>query len=99
MTRPLFVSLRTQWFHAFRDGSKRIEWRAYGGRWNRQTAHRGRRITLSLGYSGSRLLGSIVTARRVSASNAPAAAREIYPTAQYFLAIQVCLDRDGIARS
>ncbi len=99
MTRPLFVPLRTKWFAAFRDGSKRIEWRAYGARWNRQVAHRGRRVTLSLGYSGARLTGSVVSARRVSATNAPAAAREIYPAAQYFLAIHVVLDSDGIARS
>lgn len=99
MTRPLFVPLKKQWFHAFRDGSKRIEWRAYGARWNRQTAYRGRPITLSYGYSGARLAGSIIRARRVSATNAPAGARQIYPDAKFFLAIHVCLDSDGMARS
>lgn len=98
MTRPLFVPLKGEWFRAFRDGGKRIEWRVYGARWNRQTAYRGRPVTMSNGYSGARLAGSIVRARRVCAANAPACAREIYPDAKFFLAIHVCLDRDGIAR-
>lgn len=99
MIRPLFVPLRRQWWEAFRDGSKRIEWRVYGGRWNRQRCHRGRRVILSLGYSGARLLGTVVRTRCVSADLAPAAARAIYPTARYLCAIHVALDSDGIARN
>jgi len=99
MIRPLFIPLRRQWFDAFRDGSKRIEWRAYGPRWNRQTAFRGRHITLSLGYSGARLLGTILRTRRVARALAPLAAQAIYPNARYLCAIHVALDSDGIPRN
>ena len=96
---PLFVPLRRQHFDAFRDGSKRVEWRAYGPRWNRQTAHRGRSVTLSLGYSGERLFGIVQRARRVRADLAPAAAMAIYPSVRYLCAIHVVLDSDGIPRN
>lgn len=96
--RPMFLPLRTQWFAAFRDGSKRVEWRAYGPRWNRQTAFRGRAVTLSLGYSGARLVGTVLRTRRVRAEDAPAAARAIYPTARYLCAIHFALESDGIPR-
>jgi hypothetical protein len=98
-TRPLFVPLRTEWFAAFRSGSKRVEWRAYGPRWNRQVAHRGRDITLSHGYSGARLHGTVVRTRRVSANHAPAGARALYPDATHFCAIHVVLDSDGMSKS
>lgn len=94
MTRPLFVPLKTCWFEAFRLGSKRVEWRAYGPRWNRQTAHRGRCVTLSKGYSGARLSGVVISARKVRADLAPQGAREIYPNAQYLCAIHVALRGD-----
>ena len=92
MIPPMFIPLRRQWFEAFRDGEKRIEWRVYGARWNRQSAHRGRRVVLSLGYSGARLLGSIVRTRCVRADLAPPSARAIYPNAKYLCAIHVALD-------
>jgi hypothetical protein len=97
--RPLFVVLRRQWYEAFRDGGKRIEWRVYGPRWNRQTAYRGRPVTLSLGYSGARLRGVVVRARRVRADLAPAAARAIYPNARYLCAIHVVLESEGMPRN
>jgi len=94
--RPLFVPLRACHFDAFRSGVKRIEWRAYGAHWNRQTAHRGRPVTLSLGYSGPRLSGVVVRARKVRAALAPLIAREIYPDAVYLCSIHVALS-EGIA--
>jgi hypothetical protein len=96
---PMFIPLRRQWFEAFRDGSKRNEWRAYGPRWNRQKCHRGRRVILSLGYSGARLRGSVVKTRCVRADLAPAGARAIYPSARYLCAIHVALDSEGIPRN
>src|SRR4051812_15141940 len=98
-TRPLFVPLKRQWFDAFQNGSKRVEWRAYGPRWNRRSAHRGRRVVLSLGYSGARLTGTVVRTRCVRADDAPAAARAIYPHAKYLCAIHVALDSEGMARN
>lgn len=96
MIRPLFIPLRRQWFEAFASGHKRVEWRAYGTRWNLQTAFRGRLVTLSLGYSGARLAGTVLRTRRVRAVDAPASARAIYPFATYLCAIHVVLESDAI---
>lgn len=96
--RPLFLPLKACYFRAFELGEKRIEWRHYGPRWNRQNAYRGRPLTLSLGYSGARLTGAVVRSRRVPALRAPQLARDLYPTARYFCAIHVALDRAGMAR-
>lgn len=91
MTPPMFIPLRREWFRAFERGEKRIEWRAYGPRWNRQSAHRGRPVVLSLGYSGARLRGVVVRSRRVRADRAPGAARAIFPNARYLCAIHIAL--------
>lgn len=97
--RPLFIPLRSEWFQAFRDGRKRVEWRAWGPRWNRDVAHRGRPVVLSHGYSGARIRGTVVRTRRVPAHRAPAGARSIYPGARFLCAIHVALDSDARPRS
>ena len=50
MTKPLFIPLKTEYFQAFKDGSKTDELRAYGARWNEKTCAAGRPVTLSKGY-------------------------------------------------
>lgn len=87
--RPLFIALRSEWFDAFRDGSKRIEWRVYGARWNSESCPPGRVVTLSRGYSGARIMASIAKCERVDASGAPAEARAIFPDATHFCAIHL----------
>jgi len=57
---PLFVPLRAEYFRAFVDGEKTVEWRKFGNRFNERTLWKGRAITLSNGYSGARLYGRIV---------------------------------------
>jgi hypothetical protein len=57
---PLFVPLRAEFFRAFADGTKTVEWRKFGPRFNERTLFVGRRVTLSNGYSGERLFGRIV---------------------------------------
>jgi hypothetical protein len=86
--RPLFVPLRTEYFRAIEAGTKRIEWRAYGPRWNHEVVRRGRAITFSRGYSGERLHGIVTSVRRVVAERAPAIATQIYPDAREFCAIR-----------
>ncbi len=58
-TRPLFIPLKRQWFEAFSDGSKTVEYRRYGPRWNERTCTPGRPVVLSLGYSGARITARI----------------------------------------
>lgn len=96
-TPPMFVPLQTRWFQAFATGRKRIEWRPYGPRWNRTVAVPGRRVVLSHGYSGDRLLATVVQTRRVSRNRAPSGAQTLFPDTQEFCAIHLELS-DGILR-
>jgi len=59
--KPLFVPLYTRWFEAFANGSKTIEYRNYGPRWNERTCVPGRAVVLSKGYGKyARLNATIV---------------------------------------
>lgn len=42
--KPLFVPLKTEYYEAFADGSKREELRRYGPRWNEKTCAVGRPV-------------------------------------------------------
>jgi hypothetical protein len=71
--KPLFVALMREHFLAFEQRTKRHEWRRYGSRWNEKSCFIGRAVTLSLGYSGRRLTGQVVSFRRCPAGVAQAA--------------------------
>jgi hypothetical protein len=58
--KPLFVPLHTEHFEDFKSGSKTIEWRIYGARWNERTCTPGRPVTLSKGYGKKDRLNGIV---------------------------------------
>lgn len=89
--KPSFIALRRPHWEAFRDGVKTIEWRRWGPRWNERTVYPGRAVTLSLGYSGPRLGGTILEVNREPRSRAPETARDIYPDAETFCAIRILL--------
>lgn len=57
--KPLFVPLKTRYFRAFESGTKTVEYRRAGPRWNERSCWIGRPVTLSHGYSGSRLTARI----------------------------------------
>lgn len=92
-TGPMFIPLMSQWFDAFNSGSKSIEWRVYNARWNRQSAHRGRDVVLSKGFTRTRLSGFVVKSRKVARAAAPLAVRTIFPEARYFCAIHISVRR------
>lgn len=48
--KPLFIPLKTEYYEAFANGSKRDELRRYGPRWNERTCEIGRDVVLSKGY-------------------------------------------------
>ena len=54
--RPLFIPLKTEFFLAFEAGTKTIEYRPYGPRWNERTCTVGRDVLLSHGYGTKRRL-------------------------------------------
>lgn len=60
MSKPLFIPLKTEYFEAFRLGTKTVELRRYGPMWNERTCTPGRAVTLSHGYSGARLPAVVV---------------------------------------
>lgn len=62
---PLFIPLKSEYFEAFADGSKRAELRRYGKRWNEGTCQIGRPVVLSKGYGKAhRLTGNILRFKR-----------------------------------
>ncbi len=87
--KPLFIPLRTEWFKQFEDGVKDTEYRAYGPRWNERTCRIGREATISHGYSGRRLKRRVAGFAKISRLEAPTAARQIYPDAEFIAAIHL----------
>lgn len=63
--KPLFIPLKTEYYEAFADGSKREELRRYGPRWNEKTCAVGREVVLSKGYGKQhRMAGRISKFKR-----------------------------------
>lgn len=85
--KPLYIPLRTRWFRAFESGDKRVEYRAYGTRWNETSCRVGRTAILSHGYSGARLSRVVERFDIVPRYAAPAEAQEIFPDALFIAAI------------
>lgn len=59
--KNLFIPLKSEYYHAFKDGRKQHELRRYGPRWNEDTCSVGRRVTLSLGYGKKFRVNGTVT--------------------------------------
>lgn len=60
--KPLFIPLKTEYFEAFKAGTKTVEYRKFGDRWNDRTCQPGRSVILSKGYGkGNRMTGTIVS--------------------------------------
>jgi hypothetical protein len=58
--KALFIPLNTEPYEAFKAGSKTIEWRIYGARWNERTCTPGRPVILSKGYGKKHRLAGVV---------------------------------------
>lgn len=59
--KPLFIPLKTEFFRAFQNGTKRTEYRRYGKIWNERSCKIGRQVILSHGYGKhERLSGRVV---------------------------------------
>lgn len=57
----LFVPLKTEYYEAFRDGSKTVEYRKYGPGWNERTCRVGRLVVLSKGYGKAHRMNGVIT--------------------------------------
>lgn len=63
--KALFIPLKTEYYEAFSNGSKREELRRYGSRWNEKTCTVGRPVILSKDYGKqSRMTGRILKFKR-----------------------------------
>lgn len=69
--KALFIPLTTRYFREFEAGLKRVEYRRYGPRWNERTCAPGRAVTLSHGYSGSRISARITSFCVLEACDSP----------------------------
>jgi hypothetical protein len=59
-SKPLWIPLKREYFEAFRNGTKTIEYRHYGGQWTEKHIYVDRHATLGCGYSGPRLRAIVV---------------------------------------
>lgn len=88
--KPLFIPLKTVWFRMFQSGEKDTEYRAYGPRWNERTCRIGRRVVVSHGYGKHERLNKTVRRfTKLHYARAPAAAKSIYPNAEWIAAIEL----------
>lgn len=93
--KPLFIPLKREWFEKFRDGSKTIEYRKAGPRWNERTCRAGREVVLSLGYGKHhRLTGRITKVEFNTAASHLPAWESVYGPGQCLVAcIHIEIDR------
>lgn len=90
--KPLFIPLNSAPYEQFASGEKDEELRRYGPRWNEQTCHIGRQVTLSKGYGKQhRMHGVIARFKKQHASTFGstyrAAVMEIYGTLDIQIAV------------
>lgn len=87
--KPLFVPLKAEYYEAFEDGSKTVEYRRYGRGWNERTCRVGKAVVLSYGYGKARRLNGIVTGFKIVGADAHEAIRSVYPEGDEFAAIEI----------
>jgi hypothetical protein len=87
--KPLFLLLKRKYWEQFAAGTKTVEWRPYGARFNERVLRPGRPIVLSCGYIGPRLYATVTQFEIVDRAGAPPEARAIYPQQQKFAKISL----------
>jgi len=76
--KPLFIPLKKEYFEAFERGEKKVEYRAYGARWNENVCVIGRPVVLSCGYGKARRLkGKVVSFMKTKVDKRKAGFRPI----------------------
>lgn len=74
----MFIPLKKKYFEQFARGEKKHEFRLYGKRWNERVCRPGRDVTLSCGYSGARIKGTI-SAFSVQRADSVPVIKDVYP--------------------
>lgn len=66
---PAFIVLKRQYWEEFRDGISSTEYRRYDkNKWCERLFPPGRRVILSMGYSGQRLYAVVKSSKKIIAS-------------------------------
>lgn len=60
LSKPLFIPLKTEYYEAFKNGTKTEELRKLGPRWNEKTCGVGRDVILSKGYGKQNRMKGII---------------------------------------
>ncbi len=59
--KPMYFFLKTEYYNAFKNGTKGTEYRRYSNLYNENTCTKGRKVILSKGYGKKdRLSGTII---------------------------------------
>lgn len=88
--KPLFIPLKGEFYDAFANGTKCVEYRLQGRRWNAAICHAGRKVVLSRGYGKRhRLKGMIVSSRTDYAVCETDTWKSIYGNRRPALAIEI----------
>jgi len=93
--KPLFIPLNGKHFEAFENGTKSVERRVFGPRWNHKTCYIGRPVVLSYGYGKQRRLSGKIVGTLVSATEAtrPDFVEIFGPDIAEAMCISIVLDR------
>lgn len=89
--KPLFIPLMRRYFEAFKNGTKRTEYRRYGRQWTEKHCTPGRPAILSLGYGKYERISATIVGFRVL-DDEPGETR-IYPVGTKIAAIDLKLSR------
>lgn len=92
---PLFIPLKTEYYNAFCNGTKKVEYRKYGPGWNERTCQVGRRVVISKGYGRQhRRTGTIFGFKKLKGPTHTKAFRDCYGPdfAGYAACIAIDLD-------
>lgn len=69
---PLFLPLTSEYFYAFKEGRRNVEYRALSFKWNPDQCFAGRKVTLSRGYGRyGRMKGIIKSVKVIDNSQIP----------------------------
>ena len=86
--KPLFIPLKKQHHLEFESGTKTVEYRKYGPRWNERTCAPGRPAILSYGYKTLKRMSGVIKSIEVG-SQKPKEFIDIYGYDGECIAIEI----------
>ena len=81
--KPIFIPLKTEFYEAFISGTKKYEYRKYGGYWSEKHIWPGKEVVISKGYGKhNRRKGVVTSFQKTMGYNCPnpQSVKQIYGT-------------------